>query len=64
MAERKENCHCCGKPTPIDELDGKPGPGHFTPMQLESAADAGHNFDYLACATCYGPGFTALPVLV
>ena len=53
-------CHNCGVLTPISQLDGKPGPGHYTPEQLADAGDTGQPFNRLECQDCYGPGWNPL----
>lgn len=52
-----ERCEQCGKETPIDQLDAKPGPGNWNRDRLQRAADAGANFDRLECGDCYGPHY-------
>lgn len=54
-----DKCAKCGGTFPIQKLDAKPGPGHWTAEQLEAAADSGRDFDRLECEPCYGPNFTA-----
>lgn len=54
----KTQCACCGREFPIEALDAKPGPGHFTEAQLSDAAERGDDFDRLECSDCFGPGFT------
>jgi hypothetical protein len=55
-------CAACGTPTPVDLLDAKPGPGHFTMEQLSQAADDGRPFDRLECGACYGPAYMPMAV--
>ncbi|WP_156353181.1 MULTISPECIES: hypothetical protein [unclassified Sphingomonas] len=50
-------CMACGKPTPIHKLDAKPSSRIFTEAALNAAALAGEQFEFLACAACYGPGY-------
>jgi hypothetical protein len=57
MSADKANCQNCGGEFPIDELDAKPGPGHWTVEQLVDAADAGRDFVRIECRSCYGPGW-------
>lgn len=55
-----DRCDNCGRKTPINELDGKPGAGHFTAEQLFDAAERGEQFDRLECGDCYGPNYISL----
>jgi hypothetical protein len=55
-------CHQCGKLFDAEELDAKPGAGHWSMEQLAMAADTGRPFDRLECKDCYGPGYLPLSV--
>lgn len=54
------NCMACGKPTPANLIDAKPGPGNWPvgPDALPWPDSA--EYTQLECQYCYGPGWCEL----
>lgn len=64
MAPANTPCDGCGKPFPIDLLDGKPSARAMAAYgSLADALWAGADCDRLMCRPCYGHGWTAGPSL-